>query len=218
MRLSGPVYGNEKNPDYLVLMLHGVGASGDDLIALSPILENVLPDAVFHAPNGHESFDMAPFGHQWFSLRSLQEEDLLRGLDAATAVVNAYIDELLAHYNLTADRLIVFGFSQGAMTSLHMGLRRKDSPLSIISCSGALVGPERLQQEIRSRPKVLMVHGEQDTVVPFQALGAASKALTELDVPLQATPLPGLAHGIDERAIEIILTFLIDYVVGLPEE
>ena len=146
----------------LVIFLHGVGADGNDLIGLAPYFQQVLPDARFISPNAPFPFDMAPQGYQWFSLQDFTEEARLAGADRAAPILNAFIDSELAKDGLSEENLALIGFSQGAMMSLHVGLRREKQLAAIISYSGLLVGKERLETEIKSKPPVLLTHGTVD--------------------------------------------------------
>ncbi|MBK8908675.1 MAG: prolyl oligopeptidase family serine peptidase [Rhodospirillales bacterium] len=199
---------NGARPQRLVILLHGVGADGNDLIGLAPYLRDLLPDAQFIAPNAPEPYDMAPFGYQWFSIADMQPETRLRGAQAAAPILDAFIDERLAAYGLGDDRLLLVGFSQGAMMALHVGLRRPAACAGIISHSGILVGEALLAAELRSKPPVLLTHGALDDVLPVQALPAAEAALKAAGVPVESHVIPGLGHGIDEATLTLARTFI----------
>ena len=202
-------------PKQLVLLLHGVGADGNDLIGLAPYFQRVLPEALFVSPNAPERYDMAPFGHQWFSLRDFSMEARESGVLTAAPILNRFIDEALAAAGLAEKNLVLIGFSQGTMMALHVGLRRERPLAGIIGYSGMLIGPEQLTAEIRSRPPVLLTHGESDQVLPVQALGQAAKVLEDLGVPARAVRRPGLGHGIDEDCVKLGMLFLAE-VFGIP--
>ena len=187
----------------LIVLLHGVGADGNDLIGLAPALAPHFPDAAFVAPDGPQPCDFAPFGRQWFSLQSREEDALLAGVKAVEPVLNAFIDEELERHQLTADSLALVGFSQGTMTSLHVALRRPTPVAALVGFSGMLVAPRLLEAEIASRPPVLLVHGEADHVVPFAAMGAAEAALAKADVPVRSFARPGMGHGIDPEGLAL---------------
>ncbi|MCP5366987.1 MAG: dienelactone hydrolase family protein [Hyphomicrobiales bacterium] len=195
-------------PKQLVILLHGVGADGEDLIGLAPFFQQVLPDALFVAPNAPHPFDMAGFGYQWFSLGDFSHENRLRGALAAAPHLDAFIDLLLKNHGLDEGNLVLVGFSQGSMMALHVGLRRARQLAGIIAYSGMLVGPELLRREIRSRPPVLMMHGDADDVLPVAALPAAVQGLEAVDVPVEHDIRPGLGHGIDEEEIRRGMAFL----------
>ena len=193
----------------LVLLLHGLGADGDDLLPLAPVLQQVLPDVAFVSPHAPQPCDMAPTGRQWFSLRDLGPDALLSGVLEAAPLLDAFIYQQRDRYGLADDRIALLGFSQGTMMSLHVGLRRAQRLAGIVGFSGLMVGPERLQAELRSRPPVLLVHGDADEVVPFQAMAAAEQALRVNQVPVQSEARPGLGHGIDQEGIRLAAGLLL---------
>lgn len=187
----------------LVVLLHGLGASGDDLIGLVPHWATLLPHAAFVAPNAPHSCDTAPFGLQWFSLRDMDAAASRAGIEAAAPILDAFIDRELARHGLGDASLALVGFSQGAMVAFHVALRRRRPCASVVGYSGMLVGPERLQAEIRARPPVLLVHGTEDRVVPAAMLEMAGTALQAAGVTVVTHLRPGLGHGIDEEGIRL---------------
>jgi len=195
-------------PRQLIVLLHGVGADGNDLIALAPALARRLPGAAFVAPDAPEPCDMAPFGCQWFSLRDRRPEALLLAVQSVAPLVDAFIDAELERYRLADDRLALVGFSQGAMTALYVALRRPRAVAAVLGYSGALLGGEQLTEEARSRPPVYLVHGDADEVVPVQATYAAVAGLQAAGIPVQWSIRAGLPHGIDPESVEHGAAFL----------
>ena len=195
----GPAAGGP--PRQLVVLLHGVGADGQDLVGLAPMLARDLPHARFVAPDGPEPCDLAPYGRQWFSLQDRRPERMLAGIVRTAPLLDAFLDEELARYGLTDADLALLGFSQGTMMSLHVGPRRPRAMACILGFSGALVGGEALPDEARSRPPVMLVHGDADDVVPVQALFGAMDALQAAEIPVQWIVRPGLPHSIDPEGI-----------------
>jgi phospholipase/carboxylesterase len=196
------------SPRQLIVMLHGVGASGDDLIGLAPALAAVLPHAGFVAPNAPEPCDMAPFGYQWFSLRERRPDALLLGVQAVAPVVNAFLDAELERHRLADHQLALLGFSQGTMVALHVAARRTRALAGVLGYSGALLGADRLAQEAISRPPVFLIHGDADEVVPVHAMYAAVAALQAAGIPVQWSLRRGLPHGIDPDSIAHGAAFL----------
>jgi phospholipase/carboxylesterase len=212
LKLDGPRHGSSDGARALVVFLHGLGADGDDLISLAPILEPLLPQTAFVSPHAPYACDMAPMGRQWFSLQDRDPAVLLAGVSGAAPCLNAFLDAELARLGLGDDRLALVGFSQGAMTALHTALRRAKPCAVVVGFSGALLKPEILGEEIRSRPPVLLVHGDADEVVPFQALALAGEALQLNGVPVAAYRRPGLGHGIDQEGLQLCATALVRHL------
>ena len=209
-QLDGPRFGPASGgpSKQLVVFLHGLGADGNDLISLGPVLAQHLPDAAFVSPDAPEPCDMAPMGRQWFSLQQYDPVNLLAGARRAMPVLNAFIDAELARLGLGDADLALVGFSQGTMTGLFTALRRPQPCAAVVGFSGALIGAEVMAGEIQSRPPVLLVHGEADQVVPFQAMAAAAQVLAAFDVPVRSQGRPGLGHGIDEMGLGLALAHL----------
>ncbi|MGH7014758.1 MAG: alpha/beta hydrolase [Stellaceae bacterium] len=203
-----------KVPSSLVVLLHGVGADGNDLLGLTPYWSPTLPDTEFISPHAPFPFDMAPSGRQWFSLQDRSPASILTGVQTVGPILDHFLDELLAERGLDESRLALVGFSQGTMMSLYTGLRRAKAPACIVGYSGALTGATLLAKEIRSRPPVLLVHGEDDPVVPFSALDAAVKALAAVGVKVEALARPGLGHSIDEEGLKRGSEFLTAALAG----
>ncbi len=203
----GPAQGADGQPKELVILLHGLGADGNDLISLAPLFARVLPEAAFVSPNAPYPCDMAPpgapKGRQWFSFQDRDPAAVLTGVRAAAGHLDAFIDAELEGAGLPDERLVLIGFSQGTMMALHTAIRRARQCAAVIGYSGALVGPELLGEEARSRPPVLLVHGDADEVVPFASMAAAEQALRGEGFLVHGEARPGLGHGIDEEGLQL---------------
>jgi phospholipase/carboxylesterase len=195
-------------PKQLVVLLHGYGSDGNDLIGLAPHWAPLMPAAEFLAPNAPYPCEMAPFGHQWFSLSDDSPVAKLAGVRAAATLLDAFLDQALKARGLDDSRMALVGFSQGTMMSLYVAPRRAGAPAAVVGYSGALIGPHELKQEIRSRPPMLLVHGDADTVVPHSELAWAEKALSALGIAVTVETRPRLAHSIDERGLMLGGRFL----------
>lgn len=194
-------------PKQVVILLHGLGADGDDLIGLAPYFAQLLPDAEFLSPHAPYPCDMAPYGRQWFSLRDFGHDAMLQGLEAVKPIFDSYLDAVLATRGLTEAEIALVGFSQGTMLSLHCALRRNKPVAALVGFSGMLVAPDRLIGEITARPPVLLVHGDQDPVVPFEAMDLARRALDAMGVPVTAFARAGLDHSIDDEGLAAGIRF-----------
>lgn len=201
----------------LVVLLHGVGVDGSDLAELIPYMAPALPDAAFVAPDGPEPYDLAPFGRQWFSLADRSVSALAAGVRNAASILDPFLDQQLARFGLTDAELALVGFSQGTMTALHVAPRRAGAVAAVIGFSGAVVAPETLGEELRSRPRVLLVHGDADDVVNPACLAHAEQSLSAVGVPVLTEMRPDLGHSIDGPGLGLAVAFL-RQAFGLEEE
>jgi phospholipase/carboxylesterase len=202
-KLSGPSRppASGGKPSRLVILLHGLGADGNDLIGLAPNWAPLLPEAEFLSPNAPFPCDMVPYGYQWFSSQDRSPAAVLAGVRAAAPILDAFIDEALAERELGDGDLALVGFSQGTMMSLFVGLRRAQPAAGIVGFSGRLLAPELLANELRSRPRLLLVHGTEDPLVPYASLAAAETVLTSAGVPVETLTCPGIGHSIDQAGL-----------------
>lgn len=186
-------------PQQLVVLLHGLGANGDDLISLAPFFAEQLPDALFVAPNAPTPNDMAPFGLQWFSMRDTSPAAMLAGIRGVTPSLHAFLETACRSLNLPTEAAALVGFSQGAMLSLYAGYRWEHPIAGILGYSGALLGGETLEAEATFEVPAMLIHGADDPVIPAQALDLSVQALQQAGLPVESDLRPGLGHSIDEE-------------------
>ncbi|MBY0272551.1 MAG: prepilin peptidase [Alphaproteobacteria bacterium] len=204
---SGPSFGpaSGRTPDSIVVLIHGYGSDGEDLLSLGKSWASLLPNTLFVAPHGPVACEMNPSGNQWFGLKDWEPLRILKEIQALTPSFNRYLDGLLKSHNLPSNKLALVGFSQGAMLALHVALHRPQSA-GVVAYSGAFLNdPMELKM---ARPPVLLVHGTEDQVLPASASQAAEEALKALSVPVTLSLLPGLEHGIDPQGLGMGGTFL----------
>lgn len=207
---KGPKSGRIKSA---VIFLHGYGADGNDLLGLADPLMPHLPDTLFLSPDAPERCVGTPFGRQWFPIPWLDgstEEAAAQGMQAAVADLNAFVDEVLAENALTPAQLAIVGFSQGTMMALETFPRRAAPVAGIVAFSGRLLRPETLEAEAKSKPPVLLAHGDQDPVVPFADMGLAGDALVQAGFETYAHVMKGTPHGIAPDGLSVALSFLKD--------
>ncbi|MBO0710921.1 MAG: prolyl oligopeptidase family serine peptidase [Acetobacteraceae bacterium] len=203
--LDGPRWGPKSGgaASQLVVICHGLGADGFDLIDLAPGWGEAVPRAAFVAPHAPEPCDLGPTGRQWFSVADRAPALVEQGVRRAARALDEFIDAELARLGLVQDAYALAGFSQGAMTALFTGLRRSTAPRAILAYSGGLIAPEHLAGEMKNRAPVLLVHGEDDEVVPISRSREAERALRAAAVPVETLWCPHLGHGIDPAGISI---------------
>jgi phospholipase/carboxylesterase len=198
----------------VVVFLHGYGANGADLLGLADPLGEHLPDTLFVAPDAPESCAGAPFGFQWFPIPWIDgssEEEAARGMAAAVDDLNAFLDALMVDEDVMPEQVALFGFSQGTMMSLHVAPRREDPVAGVVAFSGRLLEPDLLAEEVQSRMPVLLVHGDQDDLVPIQSLPQAAEALQGAGFSeVYAHVMKGTGHGIAPDGLSVALAFLRD--------
>ena len=200
-------------PKQIVLLLHGYGSNGEDLISLAAQWHHLLPDALFLAPNAPERCGIGQ-GYQWWALDAFSPGALAAGAGAAAPAIDSFLDRKLEQYGLMESHLALVGFSQGTMMALHVGLRRPRPPAGILGYSGALTGTAALADEIRSRPPVLLIHGSADQVVPATALDVAERELKRLGVDVRTHLSKGLGHNVDAEGLRLGAEFLVQKLKG----
>lgn len=209
MTLSGPMIPPDSGKvKKLVVLLHGLGANGADLIGLAPILQPALPDTLFVSPDAPYPCDMAPMGYQWFSLMDRSPHKMLEGVRSARQSIDPFLSELLLENGLSDADMALVGFSQGTMSALYTAFRRAKPCAGVVGFSGALIGASTPDDPVTAKPPVCLIHGEADPVVPFTAMAHAEGILERIGVPHEAHARPNLEHSIDEEGLKICGEFL----------
>ena len=199
------------NANKLVVFLHGYGADGKDLIDLAKPFGMALPNASFISPDAPHPCAMSPQGRQWFPI-----EEIPMGAIKASLGLLDLIQNEAKKLSLTFKDVILIGFSQGAMMSMQCLLINNEQLGAIIGYSGALK-KENIDaandlilngKHKYSDTPVLLVHGEQDEVVPFQSLEKSKYLLNKIGFNVQTLSRQNLAHGIDPEGISKGMEFL----------
>ena len=192
-------------PKHIILLLHGYGSSGADLIAMAPHWRQSLPDTLFLAPNAPQR---AGSGYQWWPLQNFTPQAVAAGAALAAPAIDAFIDRKLGQYGLSEAEMAIVGFSQGTMMALQVGLRRPIAPAAIVGYSGMFVGAGDLAHQNLPKPPVLLVHGSTDSVIPVTALHTAKAALDKLGITAATHVSAGLGHSVDLAGLRLGLEFI----------
>jgi phospholipase/carboxylesterase len=207
--LTGPRLAPARGPaTHLVVLCHGYGADGNDLIGLAPLWQRLLPTVAFAAPNAPEPCAGSPMGYQWFPISRLDPHEMQRGVQSAAAALDGFIDAELKRLDLPAERLALVGFSQGTMMSLQVGLRRAVKPAAIVGYSGMVTESDDLARVAPEAPPILLVHGDADTMIPPDFLFASATTLGRAGAAVQWHLSRGLGHSIDEQGLALGGVFL----------
>ena len=198
----------------LVVFLHGYGADGADLLGLADPLAPHLPDTVFVAPDAPEPCAGNPMGRQWFGIPWMDgtpEEEAKAGVARSAEDINSFLDARLAAEGLGPEALALVGFSQGAMMSLHVAPRRDPAVGAVVAISGRLLAPELLG-EVKTRPPIMLIHGDRDPVVPFAEMDRAAEALAAAGFDVYGHIMEGTPHGIAPDGLSVTMQFLKEHL------
>ena len=192
----------------LIIFVHGYGANGEDLISLSRYYAQVAPDAVFISPDAPYRCDGAPMGFQWYDVWMKNPAERLAAIRSTGEIFDNFVTGQLARHGLSEDKLVLIGFSQGTMMSLFTAPRRENAIAGIVGYSGRMESADTLKAEIRSKPPVVMVHGDSDELLAVSEMETAAATLRDCGVEIDTHIRPGLGHGIDEEGIRVGLAFV----------
>lgn len=208
--ISGPVLPPRSgaSPKQLVVLLHGYGADGEDLIGLADPLGEALPNALFAAPNAPSRCAQNPFGFEWYPLDlSMMQESVRIGTPTARAAIVEYLDDQWVRTGLGAAETFLVGFSQGAMMALHVALSLPEPVRGVVSFSGALVPPADF--DAAPKPPICLIHGDLDQVVEPRRTEEAAEALSARGYELSVHFSRGLAHGISPDGLQFATAFML---------
>ena len=197
--------------DSLIVFLHGYGADGADLLNLADSLKIHLPNTIFMSPDAPNKSTMNPFGYEWFPIPRLDGsslENAKKGRDEATKELNLFLNEIKENTGIPFERIFLFGFSQGCMMSLHLAPRKNEKIAGVIGIAGMLMQPELLEKEAVQKPPILLVHGDEDDVVPYEELSIATDTLVKANFEVYTITSKGAGHSITEDGLRAALQFI----------
>ena len=195
-------------PQQAIILCHGYGGDGKDISALAINWQRFLPDAIFLCPNAPEICDVNPQGYQWFDHASEKEEIILEKSLVAEEKLSTFLDQVFNNFQLEPNNLALVGFSQGCMISIQVGLKKKKQINCIVGYSGKVINKKHLSGNIKSKPKIFLMHGANDTIVSPTSLLEAKEYLSNLGLKIKTKMFKNCEHKIPIEGSSLGLEFL----------
>ena len=199
---------SKNKPKHAIILCHGYGGDGQDISALAINWQRFLPDAIFLCPNAPEICSINPQGYQWFDLASENEEIILEKSLVAEEKLIIFLDEICDNFHLESENLSLVGFSQGCMISIQVGLKKINKINSLIGYSGKVINQKHLSNNIKSKPKIFLMHGENDTIVSPMHLLEAKEYLKKKGISIKTKMFKNCEHKIPVEGSSLGLEFL----------
>jgi len=199
---------SKNKPRQGIILCHGYGGDGKDISSLAINWRRFLPDAIFLCPNAPEICTVNPQGYQWFDLTSEEEEVILEKSLMAEEKLNTFLDQVFDNFQLEPTNLALVGFSQGCMVSIQVGLKKKEQINCIIGYSGKVINQKHLSNNINSKPKIFLMHGANDTIVPPTHLLEAKEYLNKCGLKIKIKLFKNCDHRIPVEGSSLGLGFL----------
>ena len=199
---------SKNKPRLVVVLCHGYGGDGKDISALAINWQRFLPDAIFLCPNAPEICPINPQGYQWFDLSSEKEEIIFEKSLAAEEKLNIFLDQIFDNFQLEPINLAMVGFSQGCMIGIQTSLKKKEKINCLIGYSGKIINQKHLSSNINSKPKIFLMHGANDTIVPATNLLEAKEYLINHGLNVKTKLFKNCEHKIPIEGTSLGLKFL----------
>jgi len=204
--IINPISG--KKPKNAIILLHGYGGDGKDISLLTLNWARFLPDTIFLCPNGPEKCSINNLGYEWFDLSNENEKIIFERSLIAEHKVTQYIDEIKNNYELENSKICLSGFSQGCMISISAGLTLKEELNCIVGFSGKIINKENLLNRINTKPKLFLLHGDMDSIVPPNHLLESKEFFLKIDYKVKTKLLKNCDHHIPTEASSLALEFI----------
>jgi phospholipase/carboxylesterase len=199
---------SKNKPQQVIVLCHGYGGDGKDISTLAINWQRFLPEAIFLCPNAPEICAVNPQGYQWFDLSSDKEELILEKSLIVEEKLNTFIDQILNNFQLEPNNLALVGFSQGCMLSIQIALKKKKQISCLIGYSGKVINQKHLSDNIHSKPKIFLMHGANDTLVPPTHLLEAKEYLVKHGLKIKTKMFKDCEHRIPVEGVSLGLGFL----------
>ena len=198
----------KNKPRQAIILCHGYGGDGKDISTLAINWQRFLPDAIFLCPNAPEVCSVNPQGYQWFDLTIEKEEVILEKSLIAEEKLNTFLDQVFDNLQLEPNNLALVGFSQGCMMNIQVGLKRKKQINCLIGYSGKVINQKHLSNNVNSKPKIFLMHGENDTIVSPTHLLEAKEYLKKSGINVKTKMFKNCEHRIPVEGSSLGLAFL----------
>ena len=212
--LKYEVYPNEDlKPNSLIFLLHGIGADALDLVPLAKYWSTILKKTKFYSLHAPYPYNLAPFGRQWFDLEDRDQTRILKEIELVKPMIITLLKKELKKYNLQYKDLILVGFSQGTMVALNLALTIKEELKGVLGYSGGVILTKSGKIEINSKPKICLIHGNEDEVVPKKMMESTEIVLKDSAIDINTHLIKNLGHSINQEGLEIGQNFLVKYLL-----
>ena len=198
----------DKNINNAVILLHGYGGDGNDIAPVTINWKRFLPNTIFICPDGPETCSINPTGYQWFDLNSEDEEYITKKASEAEKILKEFIVEIKNEFNLLNSNICLSGFSQGCMMSINVGLSEKEKIAGILGFSGKIINKNDLQNRLKNKSKILLIHGEQDDIVSSNFLLEAKDFFERNKFSIKTNLIKNCGHHIPVEASSLALNFI----------
>ena len=199
--------------DSIVVLLHGIGADASDLLPLAEHWSQKLKKTKFYSIDAPNPYKQAPFGREWFGLEDRDQTRILKEIDILKPIIISFLKNKLKEHKLDFKNLIMVGFSQGTMVSLNLAISMNKEIRGVLGYSGGIVLSKSGKIEINSKPKICLVHGTNDDVVPIRMMDSSKTFLEENNIEVESNAIDNLGHGINQKGLEIGENFLVKYLL-----
>ena len=191
-----------------IILLHGYGGSGKDISMITLNWKRFLPNTVFLCPDGHEKCSINPNGYQWFNLSNDDPNYILEESKKSEKKINEFIKEVKKNYNLKNLQICLSGFSQGCMMSINLGLTTNENYNCVVGFSGKIIDKKDLLKRKTSSTKMLLMHGDMDTVVPPDNLFEAKDFMIRNNIQVETKMIKNCDHHIPIEASSLALNYI----------
>ena len=200
-------------PESIVILMHGIGADAFDLLPLAKHWSLVLKKTKFYSIHAPFQYTLAPFGKQWFDLQDRDQTRILKEIDLVKPILISFLKKKLKQNNLNFKDLILVGFSQGTMVALNLALTMEEKIKGVLGYSGGIILSKSGKIKISSKPKICLIHGNDDEIVPKKMMEKSKTILEEKNILTETHLIQELGHGINDKALNIGEKFLVKYLL-----